>query len=192
MASSLSCFRMPTVIKISARSSSITNAFINSVIPVVVPDESEVGHALALLGLDAEDLRCAFCGDRSTEWDHLRPLVVDKKATGFISEIRNLVPACGKCNQSKGNKPWREWMKSSAPLSPTSRGVRDCADRMSRLEEYERWGGVEPVALEGMVDSALWAEHWENWRSIVDELKSAQRTADIVRKQIAERRTKLR
>ena len=52
-------------------------------------------------------------------------------ATGFITEIANLVPACGKCNQSKGNKPWRDWMLSGAKLSPTGRAVANVADRVS-------------------------------------------------------------
>jgi hypothetical protein len=30
-------------------------------------------------------------------------LVEEKEPIGYISEIRNLVPVCGKCNQSKGN-----------------------------------------------------------------------------------------
>ena len=37
----LSLFRMPTPIKITGRSSSIANAFINSIIPIVHPTESK-------------------------------------------------------------------------------------------------------------------------------------------------------
>ena len=80
---------------------------------------------------------CAYCGGVATEWDHLRPLVVNKQPTGYISEIHNLVPACGKCNQSKGNKNWREWLFSSVPRSPKSRGVPDLDSRVSRLDEFE-------------------------------------------------------
>src|SRR5687768_4986894 len=108
-------FQMPTSMTITGRSSSITNAFVSAIIPVVFPTEAEVIEALAVLGMLPTDVRCAYCGDASSEWDHLRPLVVNQKPTGFISEIANLVPSCGKCNQSKGKKPWREWMCSSAP-----------------------------------------------------------------------------
>jgi len=38
-------------------------------------------------------LQCSYCGTPATEWDHLRPLVMNKKPTGYISEIHNLVPA---------------------------------------------------------------------------------------------------
>ena len=53
----LSLFRMPTPMKITGRSSSITNAFINSIIPVVTPTEAEVKEAEAKVAeLEAEDL----------------------------------------------------------------------------------------------------------------------------------------
>src|SRR6478609_11845284 len=106
-------FTMPRPVAITGRTSSITNSFINSIIPVVVPTRDEVKCALKILGME-ERVDCAYCGDPYTEWDHLRPLVVDKRPTGYISEIHNLVPACGKCNQSKGNKSWKAWIQSTA------------------------------------------------------------------------------
>ena len=75
--------------KITGRSSSITNAFINSIIPVIKPSEEDIKEALNVLGMDKENFRCAYCGDGVTEWDHLRPLVINQKPTGFISEIQN-------------------------------------------------------------------------------------------------------
>ena len=97
----LSLFRMPTPMKITGRPSSITNAFINSIIPVISPTtDEEVKNALDILDMTPELFQCAYCGGTASEWDHLRPLVKDKKPTGFISEIHNLVPSCGKCNQS--------------------------------------------------------------------------------------------
>ena len=99
----LSLFKMPKPMKITDRSSTITNSFINSIIPVIEPTNEEVKHALEILGMDQDSFQCSYCGIVATEWDHLRPLVMNKKPTGYVSEIHNLVPACGKCNQSKGN-----------------------------------------------------------------------------------------
>jgi hypothetical protein len=45
---------MPTPMKITGRSSSITNAFINSIIPVVLPSAEEVKQALKILGMTPE------------------------------------------------------------------------------------------------------------------------------------------
>src|SRR5262245_24638640 len=99
--------QLPTPMNITGRSSSITNAFISAIIPVVEPTQAEEIEALRLLGMSLDDIRCAFCGDKSTEWDHLRAIICDQKPTGYITEIANLVPACGKCNQSKGKTQWR-------------------------------------------------------------------------------------
>ncbi len=88
----LSLFRMPTPMKITGRSSSITNAFINSIIPVVLPSAEEAKRALEILGMTPETFQCAYCGSVASEWDHLRPLVKDKKPTGYISEIHNSYP----------------------------------------------------------------------------------------------------
>jgi predicted RNase H-like nuclease len=89
------CFMMPRPVKITGRTSSITNAFVNGVFPCRHPNAEEVTEALRILEPNADDLRCAYCGDRASEWDHLRPLIAGKRPTGYISEIANLVPACG-------------------------------------------------------------------------------------------------
>ncbi|MFL6304101.1 MAG: HNH endonuclease [Candidatus Sulfotelmatobacter sp.] len=60
-------------------------------------------EALRILHIDPSDIRCAYCGNKSTEWDHLRPIITNQEPTGYITEISDLVPRCGKCNQSKGN-----------------------------------------------------------------------------------------
>lgn len=126
-------FKMPRPVSIAGRISTITNSFVNGIIPVVEPSDEEVEGALRVLGISPDDVRCAYCGDPATEWDHLNPIVSGKRPTGFISEIHNLVPACGKCNQSKGGSEWREWITGPAPLSPASRGVPDLEERISRI-----------------------------------------------------------
>ena len=103
----LSAFQMPSVASMVSRKSSITNAFVNTLIPQIPPTVEEIEQALTVLAMDPADVRCAYCGDAKTEWDHLRPLVVKQRPTGYITEIANLVPACGKCNQSKRNAEWR-------------------------------------------------------------------------------------
>lgn len=98
-----------------------------------MPTEDEVREALEVLGMSESTVCCAYCGGPRTEWDHLNPLVRDKRPTGYVSEIHNLVPACGKCNQSKGSSSWETWMFGPAPWSQKRdacqtlrRGPRDC------------------------------------------------------------------
>lgn len=107
--------------------------------------------AVSILELDEDDLRCSYCGAISSEWDHLRSIVKDKKLTGYISEIHNLVQSCGKCNQSKGNKYWYDWIISSAKLSPKSKGVPDLDKRIDRLKKYEKRKNVQPIDFKRII-----------------------------------------
>jgi hypothetical protein len=177
--------------KITGRSSSITNSFINSIIPIIVPTNEQVKEALDILGMDHDSFQCAYCGDTASEWDHLRPLVQNKKPTGYISEIHNLVPACGKCNQSKGNKPWQTWIMSSAKLSPKSRGVPDINQRIEKLQKYEAWLEPTKVDFESVVGKEKWEQHWANWESVQNTMRQAQTLATEINRTIAKQHAKL-
>lgn len=180
-----SAFQMPAAQTMVSRKSSITNAFVNAILPVIVPTDGEVLEVLAILEISPEDVRCAYCGDPKSEWDHLRPLVVNLRPTGYISEIANLVPACGKCNQSKGNSPWRDWMlRHSAKRSPTARGIADVPERIRRLELFEKWREPIRIDFEAVLGSSDWAAYWDLWHSINEDMKKCQIVADKIQKRV--------
>jgi hypothetical protein len=185
MVDPLSVFRMPPQAKITNRISSITNSFVGSIIPVVTPTSNDVAEALAVLGMRPETIECCYCGDTVTEWDHLRPLVVQKRPTGYISEIANLVPSCGKCNQSKGNKPWQTWIRSTARLSPTTRGVANLTRRIESIEAFERWRDPTLLDFEQVVDADLWTRHWDMCSQLHELMRESQATAEQIRSTIA-------
>jgi hypothetical protein len=141
-------------------------------------------EALALLGMNADDIRCAYCGDKSTEWDHLHPIITDQRPTGHITEIANLVPACGKCNQSKGKSKWHDWILSSARLSPKTRGVANLAERIEKLELYAMWKPATRIEFDLIVTPEVWALHNSNWRRILDLLHESQKLAKEIRQTI--------
>jgi hypothetical protein len=180
----LAAFRMPATQTMVSRKSSITNAFVSAIIPVVPPNHDDVEQSLKILGMDSGDVQCAYCGDPSTEWDHLRPLVLNRRPTGFISEIANLVPACGKCNQSKGNKEWRVWMLGNARHSPTGRKLLDVKQRISRLESYEKWRSPTRVDFESIVGPEEWAAYWNLCEEINAELRECQQVAETIKRQV--------
>jgi hypothetical protein len=183
----MAAFQMPSMATMVSRKSSITNAFVNTLIPQIVPSLEEIEQALTVLGMVATDVRCAYCGDKKTEWDHLRPLVVKQRPTGYISEIANLVPSCGKCNQSKGNWEWRKWMMGvTAKHSPTKRGVMDLVIRMERLEAYERWRSPIVIDFEAVLGTEQWAAYWKLWEAVNADLRKCQDVADACRKKIVE------
>jgi hypothetical protein len=179
-------FKMPSMQTIMSRKTSITNAFVAAVIPSVRPTTDEIAEALSILGTDPADVRCAYCGDKATEWDHLRPLVVNRRPTGFISEIANLVPSCGKCNQSKGNKPWREWMLGKARLSPTGRSIANTAERISRLEAYEQWRAPTHLDFDAIIESQQWERYWSLCDTVISDMRQCQEVANPFHAQIFE------
>lgn len=174
-------FDLPGRSKITGRKSTITGLFLTSITPIVVPTDAEVTEALSVLGMEERHCVCAYCGDRRTEWDHFRPIVKDRKPTGYITEIANLVPSCGKCNQSKGNKPWRQWITSSARHAPGNRNVADLQQRMQRLEAYEAWR--KPIVIDYV--EVLGADEWERHMRFLDQvlelLAEAERHAAVCR-----------
>ena len=182
-------FKKPTQVKINARSSSITNAFINGIVPAPDPTDDEIQRALEVLGMTEDTVQCAYCGNPVTEWDHFHPLIVDRDATGYITEIHNLVPACGKCNQSKGNKDWKTWIYSNAKQSPKTKGVTDLDERVKRLEEYERQFTCARYDFKAIVGEELWNEHMDNREKILELMKKAQTTSDKI-KQIIDQAVK--
>jgi len=176
-----SVFKMPKPVKITGRTSSITNSFVNGIIPIIEPSEEEIKTALEILGMDERTICCAYCGDSYTEWDHLRPLVVNKTATGYVSEIHNLVPACGKCNQSKGNQNWHSWMYSNAALSPNSRNIIDIDERSECLSRYEKWGTPLKVDIETIIGKYKWEKHWQNCENIKELMRESQILSNEIR-----------
>jgi hypothetical protein len=135
--------------------------------------------------MDRASFRCSYCGDAASEWDHLRPLVKDQKPTGYISEIQNLVPACGKCNQSKGNKEWRSWIRSDAPKSPKARGIRQLDRYIEKLDQYSQWMTPTKVDFEQLVGEEMWAQHWALWKETLDAMRRADAHARGIREKVA-------
>jgi hypothetical protein len=181
----LRVFKMPAVQSVKTRKTSITNAFVSVIIPVVVPTEAEILEALSILGMTPQTIQCIYCGDKCNAWDHLRPIVVDRRPTGYISEIANLVPACQPCNSSKGNRNWRTWMSGTAPNSPNSRHVRDVSRRIEQLDAFEKWRTPTLVDFEAIVGTEAYAAYWRELDRIVQEMETSQKMGQTLRDQIA-------
>ncbi len=182
----LSVFKLPKPTKITGRSSTIINSFVCSIIPIIQPTNDQVKQALNILGMDHDGFQCAYCGDTASEWGHLHPLIKTKKPTGYILEIGNLVPACGKCNLSKGNKSWASWIKSRAKLSPKSKGIPDLEQRIERLNNYEQWGKPTKINFEEVIGAEKWKQHWDNCVRIQIEMRNAQKLASEINDSVGE------
>ena len=181
----LSLLRMQPQMTIIGSSSSIMKAFIYSIIPVVPPSSEEVQQALEMLGMTPDNFQCAYCGSDASQWNHLRPLVKGRMPTGYITEIRNLVPSCAKCNQSKGIKEWKAWMLSTAQLSPTTRGIKDIPERVKRLEAYENSKAPTKMDFAAIVGQEVWARHYDNLERVLSLMRESQELAAKINAEIA-------
>lgn len=179
-----SVFRMPKGQTMVSRASTVTNAFVASLIPVIEPSAEEIAEALRILGMTTEDVCCAYCGDKASEWDHLRPLVLNRRPTGYISEITNLVPSCGKCNQSKRNKHWFDWIQSGVKHAPAKRRIPDLQQRIKRLKAFEKWKHTEPVDFERIVGPEAYRDYWRRLDGVMKLMRESQPIADALKKRI--------
>jgi hypothetical protein len=98
--------QMPTSVSVTGRSSSITNAFINAIVPAIEPTEEEEIEALRILDISPDDIRCIywrrpckidFAGLVGGEmWDRHREnwrtvLLLLKTSQQLAAEIRQIV-----------------------------------------------------------------------------------------------------
>ncbi len=75
---------------------------------------------------------CIYCGDGPIKrWDHL--VAISK---GGDTVLGNMVPACARCDDSKGAKDFREWALGKAKYSPKARGVPDIEKRLDDIDKY--------------------------------------------------------
>lgn len=176
-------FRKP--LKITSRTSSVTNGFVQAIIPSIEPTQREIAEALAVLGMTPEAIMCVYCGAPATDWDHLRPLVKSKKPTGYFNSIKNLVPACGPCNQSKGGQDWHTWIYGTARGSPRARMIPDLDARIARLEAYEKWSNHEPIDLATIIGRDRWNSYWQQLEDIEAAMHKAQLEATQIREAIS-------
>jgi hypothetical protein len=173
-------------LKVTSRISSVTNGFVQAIIPCLEPSEVERAEALAVLGMVPGAEFCVYCGARATDWDHLRPLVRGKRPTGYCNDVRNLVPACGPCNQSKSGQDWKQWINGTSKGSPKTRGVMNLADRIEVLRQFEDWSSHLALDMRGLAGEAVWDAYWERLKAIEVQMHEAQRDAVIIRKLISD------
>ncbi len=161
--------KWPKVTTVSGRSSTIRGQFIKAIVPHIPATEEEVHACLKVLGQDPEDLKCSYCGITATEWDHFRPVVKGRKPTRSVTDVYNLVPACGKCNQSKSGSHWRVWMTGSARLVPKAGAEQE--QRIKRLEEFENWSNERTYWLsETFLNSPLVQDYLDQCEALIRSL----------------------
>jgi hypothetical protein len=76
-------------------------------------------------------LRCVYCGaENPSRWDHLHPV-----SDGGDSSPGNLVPACGRCDDSKQDRTIEEWAHSKSKHRPP---LERLPQIQARIERYRK------------------------------------------------------
>ena len=160
--------------KLMVRSSTVNNAFAQALAPADQYEPERLEAAFREMGLINEHgLVCTYCSRRAGSVDHLNPLVRDSKFTGWGHVFRNLVPACSECNQSKGGKPWRDFVRE---VGLSEKLVR-------QLESYEQQA-PQPVSQDDLAE--LYPDLIDAYNRLralnLDTLKTAQSLANEIRR----------
>lgn len=166
---------------VQRRKTTINHAFASALAPCDRYDEERLKRAMAVLGqADLDDLRCVYCGTAGETWDHLIGLVKDSELNGYGHQVGNLVPCCRACNSLKGNREWREFLRSAIPDPVRREGVE------SVLGKY-----LSTFATEVDLSRAQ-AEHPQEWEryvqikhQIIELMAEADRLAKQLRLQVA-------
>ena len=182
-------FKMPKATKITGRKSSITNASVNGIIPSIKPSEEEIKGALNTLGIDPENVRCAYCGEKMTQWDHFFPLIDNEKPTGHITEIHNLVPCCSTCNSSKGITYWRNWFYSDAKNSPKKivKDDNELKKKYDKLVVYENKYPRTVLNIEEIIgenECNDWNDYENMKQKLIEMMEEAQKLSNKIKEKL--------
>lgn len=178
---------LPKAMKITGRTSSITNAFVNGIIPKIKPTADEIEEALNILQMSKDDVKCAYCGNDANQWDHFEPIVDKQRPRGYITEIYNLIPCCSTCNSSKSGSNWFTWITGTSKKSPKGRGISDIDSKINIIKQYEDWCDTmrKVIDIKKIVGSKDWDIHWKNHDQIIELMKKMQKHSDKLKNKIS-------
>jgi hypothetical protein len=134
--------------------------------------QREMAEVLKFFQAPGSEPECAFCGSLDVQrWDHL-------VAINQSGETRpgNMVLSCTRCDDSKRDRPYEEWMISDAAGSPKSRGIGDVAERIERIKTYIQHFRYEVRPLE----ERLSADERETLAKIRSDLQNLRDRADAL------------
>jgi hypothetical protein len=119
-------------------------------------------------------VHCIYCGTASaTRWDHLFPV-----SKGGDSSPGNLVPACGRCDDSKQDRTIPEWAASKSKHRPSAERVRAIE---ARLAEYRGAFTYAAREFEAKLTPAQLAVY-RRFRQELDALRDQMRLDGLISK----------
>ena len=124
--------------------------------------------------------RCVFCGSTATKEnrgivpDHLVPVTRFGELV-----VGNTVPACQTCNDSRGEKDWRPFIRVTYPNDPEV--------QITLIEEYLTRHPYHPQSLEVALSHSEQASYLAllaNWESLLEKARELHKAAEERRKHV--------
>ena len=81
--------------------------------------------------------------------------------------LGNMVPACARCDDSKGASPYREWALGDAKYSPKKWDVSDIEERLHRIDSYVKKYRYRPK----LPNTRLSPKEFQALKDLEDELQ---------------------
>lgn len=162
--------------RIRGRDSSLAAAFVHAIIPRHVDIQAQKA-LYERYGINVDE--CVYCGGEARDTDHFFAIVEGGKPSGHFHTIDNLVPACGRCNESKSGAYWRDWITGPAPGSPATRKVPDLQERIERLSRFEQDVPRDPASALNKLRDVIGPERWDSYWNRLDEIKERMKDAQI-------------
>ncbi len=128
---------------------------------------------------------CAFCGKKpASRKDHL---VAVFECGDFVR--KNVVPACQECDDSKGRKPYRDWMLHSKSKKSLRCRLGMSTDEIeARIKKIEEWQNGYVCGDE----EALFGSDYPKYRDILKKMEALCQEAEVLASKAKLRRTKER
>lgn len=171
-------FKLPTKSDLKSRASTISNAFAVSITPYIYPIQEEIDTLYRKLKIS--EGQCAYCLGKANAVDHVKPLVTHGLPTGYVTEIKNLVPCCSACNSAKGAKEFSEWYLSErnlARLHKEGLDEQEIAKRYEIILEYIA-NVSSPLNYREILGDELWQEYLIRRKELIQMLKDDQEFCD--------------
>lgn len=174
-------FKMPSKSNLKSRTSTINNAFAIGITPYLRPDDDLLKAYYDELKI--EPCQCGYCmrlGEGKTV-DHINPLVISGKPSGYITDINNLIPCCKDCNSKKGGKYFGDWYKSPKNKKRLkSMGLTDqiINERYDIITAYINNHCSKPYDYEKIVGEDKWNEYINRKNKMIALLEEDQKFCD--------------
>lgn len=181
-------FKLPNAPNINGRKSTIAKALSDGIAPRYRPNNKEYNEYLMFFHKDIEDnFLCAYCGIKSDYLEHFRPLVENKKPTGYGSDIYNLVPSCKTCNEKKKNDYWKTWMNNLEIIGTVHSENHN--KRFDNLKKFESWGENKVIHInyENLIGSEIWSKYLKSFEELLTTMDELNTIQTIIRNKVKEK-----